>query len=197
MPKIIPELGPKILQIAARHFETKGYQGTDMKSLAAEVGISVGTLYNYYKSKPVLFLEVSLLWKAVLSERLVRQLDSEETPLVKLRQTLVMLYEDMVAYTGRWREFTQSGEKFDRDSAIGRRFREDNEDLHSRIQALLQVVWKDRPDTQELLADPHHRFAQLIVSSIMQLVMKAGDSPDSNLAFVKAWVDFLAPLPPR
>lgn len=195
MPKIIPELGPKILQAAARHFETKGYQGTDMKSLATELGISVGTLYNYYASKPELFLDVSLLWKAVLGERLLHLLDNDDAPAVKLRRTLFLMYEDMVAYTGRWREFTQSGAKFDRDSAIGRRFREDNEELYRRIQELLQLVWKDRPHTDEMLDDPVHRLAQVIVGSIMQLVMNPGNDPGANSDFVKHWIDFVAPLP--
>jgi len=197
MPKIIPDLGARILQTAARHFETKGYSATDMKSLARELGTSVGALYNYYASKPELFLAVSLLWKQELSARLLDRLDREDSPVAKLRDTLFMLYENMESYTGLWREFLQSGAKFDPGSPVGQRFRQDNEQLHSRLQELLREVWKDQPNAAPLVDAPGNRLAQLVVSSIMQLVMNGNEDLETNRAFVKHWIDFVAPLSSR
>jgi len=193
MPKIIPDLGPRILETAARHFETKGFEATDMKSLAAELGISVGTLYNYHASKPELFLAVSLLWKDKLSARMLARLDHEDSPEAKLRATLMMLYEDMEAYTGIWKEFMRSGSPAHPRSAMGQRFKKDNDQLNQRIQSLFREVWKDHPNAHPLVEDPEDRLAQLMTGSIMQLVMNGNENRDANRAFVRNWLQFIAP----
>jgi AcrR family transcriptional regulator len=195
MPKIIPDLAPRILDVAARHFKTAGYGGTDMKSLAAEAGISVGTLYNYYASKPELFLAVSLHWKDQLSARMLQRLDLADSPVAMLRASLLMLYEDMESYTGLWKEFMRSGARFEPQSAVGQRFKKDNEQLEQRLQDLFREVWKGHPNAEALVADPGNRLAQLMIGSIMQLVMNGNDDLEANRAFVKHWIDFIAPDP--
>jgi AcrR family transcriptional regulator len=194
MPKIIPDLGPRILRTAARHFETKGFAATDMKGLAAELGISVGTLYNYHASKPELFVAVSLLWKEELSARLIGRLDEADSATVKLRAVLMMLYDDMAAYTGLWKEFIRSGASGGPGSPHGERFKKDNDELHQRLQTLFRDVWKDHPNAEKLLADDKNRLGQLMVGSILQLAMGAGDDREGHRRFVEAWVDFVAPL---
>jgi len=193
MPKIIPDLAARILESAARRFETDGFAATDMKSLAAEVGISVGTLYNYYPSKPELFLEVSVHWKEKLSARMLARIDAPDGPEAKLRDTLLMLYDDMVQYTGIWKEFQRSGAAFKPGTPMGDRFRKDNDELNRGLQLLFQQVWKDHPHAQGLVDDPHGRLAQIMVGSIMQLVMNSGQGPESNREFVLHWIDFVAP----
>lgn len=193
MPKIIPDLGPRILETAARHFETKGYDATDMKTLATELGISVGTLYNYHASKPELFLAVSLLWKDQLNARMLARFEREDTSGAKLRAALLMLYEDMEAFTGIWKEFMRSGARFPAGSAVGERFKADNDQLYVAIQGLFHQVWKDRPHTGGLVDDPDGRLGQLMVGSIMQLVMNGNDDRQANREFVRRWIDFIAP----
>ncbi len=194
MPKIIPDLAPRILLTAAKAFETKGFEGTDMKSLAAELGISVGTLYNYYASKPELFLAVSLLWKEELGIKMIARLDKKDSPQAKLREILLMLYENMEAFTGIWKEFMRSGARFEPQSAVGQRFKKDNDQLNSRIQDLFREVWKNHPNAQPLIDDPEDRLAQLMVGSIMQLVMNGNEDREANRAFVLNWIDFVAPI---
>jgi AcrR family transcriptional regulator len=195
MPKIIPDLGPRILAAAARHFETDGYAATDMKTLASGLGISVGTLYNYYASKPELFLAVSLHWKDELSARLIERLNAQDSAVDKLRAALHMLYEDMDSYTGLWKDFMRSGARFDSPSPVGDRFKKDNEQLHERLQDLFRQVWKGHPNAAALVSDPDNRLAQLMVGAIMQLVMNGSDDRDANRAFAHRWIDFIAPDP--
>jgi len=47
-----------ILDVAARSFLERGYAGTTMSAIAAELGGSKGTLWNHYASKDVLFAAV-------------------------------------------------------------------------------------------------------------------------------------------
>ncbi|OQY34438.1 MAG: hypothetical protein B6241_04885 [Spirochaetaceae bacterium 4572_59] len=58
MPKIIENLKNRILIKAEEAFIEKGFEQVDMRSLAEELGIAVGTLYNYYRSKGDLYLAV-------------------------------------------------------------------------------------------------------------------------------------------
>lgn len=48
----------RILDVAKRQFELKGYSKTSMREIAVDVGVGVGNIYNYFKSKDELFHEV-------------------------------------------------------------------------------------------------------------------------------------------
>jgi len=50
-----PERRDRILAGAAAIFVAEGYEGASMSKIAASAGVSKGTLYNYYPSKPALF----------------------------------------------------------------------------------------------------------------------------------------------
>lgn len=41
----------RILNAASRLFREQGYDATRMESIAAEAGVSIGTIYNYYQNK--------------------------------------------------------------------------------------------------------------------------------------------------
>ena len=48
----------RILTIARQQFEKKGYSKTSMREIAGVVGVGVGNIYNYFRSKDELFHEV-------------------------------------------------------------------------------------------------------------------------------------------
>lgn len=48
-----------LLDVAGRLFIEQGYENTSTKSIAKEVGIAEGTLFNYFKTKADLFIEVA------------------------------------------------------------------------------------------------------------------------------------------
>lgn len=50
-----PEKRAQILQGAARVFAADGYEGASMSRIAAEAGVSKGTLYNHFPGKAALF----------------------------------------------------------------------------------------------------------------------------------------------
>jgi len=57
MPKIIENLDEEISKTALELFRDNSYQNVSMRKIAAEVGIAVGTLYNYYPNKWKLYIE--------------------------------------------------------------------------------------------------------------------------------------------
>nr|WP_278001320.1 TetR/AcrR family transcriptional regulator [Clostridium botulinum] len=69
MPKIIRDIEEKISSASIRLFGEYGYEAVDMKLIAKESGVAVGTLYNYYSRKSELFLEVFIKsWEKTLSK---------------------------------------------------------------------------------------------------------------------------------
>ncbi len=46
----------RILRAATRLFDTRGYAETGVEDIAAEAGLAVGTIYNYFGSKPELLV---------------------------------------------------------------------------------------------------------------------------------------------
>lgn len=51
-------MGEAILQAASRAFNQLGYGGVTMEMIAAEAGISVGTIYNIFESKAALYDQI-------------------------------------------------------------------------------------------------------------------------------------------
>lgn len=74
-----------ILQGASKIFSEKGFFCTTMQDIAGETGLSVGTLYLYYKSKEELYL--SLLFEAmeVFTTKLQYLANSSMSPRKKVK----------------------------------------------------------------------------------------------------------------
>ena len=62
MPKVVPEYKEKarrsIIESAAQVFAEKGYHKTKMDDIAEKLGVSKGAIYQYFKSKEQIFIEV-------------------------------------------------------------------------------------------------------------------------------------------
>ena len=54
MPKIIENARKLILDEAKKQIHERGYAATTVRSVAAECGVAIGTVYNYFPSKEIL-----------------------------------------------------------------------------------------------------------------------------------------------
>jgi len=59
--ELVQKRSVQILEAAARVFAQKGYHGATTKEIAAEAGVSEGTIYNYFQSKEDLLLSIPRL----------------------------------------------------------------------------------------------------------------------------------------
>lgn len=93
MPKIIPELRERILDYAKTSFKETGYEGLSIRSLASDLGIATGTLYNYFPNKLSLFQSILMdSWDDTFKKiDAVIQNRTED----KLLTILEILYKDM------------------------------------------------------------------------------------------------------
>ncbi|HEY1829332.1 MAG TPA: TetR/AcrR family transcriptional regulator [Acidimicrobiales bacterium] len=68
--------------------ERNEYDRIQMKDVAEEAGVALGTLYRYFSSKEHLFAEVLVKWAATLRSSLTRRPPLETTPKERLRVAL-------------------------------------------------------------------------------------------------------------
>lgn len=52
------ETEDKIIEVSKKLFLSNGYSNTNMNQIASEVGIAVGTIFNYFETKADLFMKV-------------------------------------------------------------------------------------------------------------------------------------------
>lgn len=69
MPKIIENAREQIIEEARRQLFESGYAGTTIRSVASACGIGIGTVYNYFPSKDLMFSAFILEdWRAAIKE---------------------------------------------------------------------------------------------------------------------------------
>lgn len=95
MPKIVPDIQNTILAVAESYFNEYGFAETDMRKIASDAKIAVGTIYLHYKNKETLYLNViEYSWKATIDE--IEILSKQEIdPIEILRQVLLELVQEM------------------------------------------------------------------------------------------------------
>ena len=65
MPKLLDNIKEKAIEEARREMLSDGYRAMTIRRVAKELGIAVGTLYNYFSSKEYLAAGVMLEdWQA-------------------------------------------------------------------------------------------------------------------------------------
>lgn len=100
MPKIIKDIDKTIRSCALNLFVELPYTNVDMKMIAKNSGIAVGTLYNYYESKKQLYISIlKESWQNTfnkLDDICRLDLYSEE----KLVKFISTLYEDIETRNG-------------------------------------------------------------------------------------------------
>ncbi|PKK39195.1 hypothetical protein ABB02_01427 [Clostridiaceae bacterium JG1575] len=80
MPKTIKDMDARIMKAGAALFGSQGYHNVEMKMIAKECDVAVGTLYNYYQSKWDVFSRVlRLFWRDLLQE--MRESSHQENSL--------------------------------------------------------------------------------------------------------------------
>lgn len=79
----------QILIIASRLFVRKGYNATSMRDLAREVGVEPASIYSHYRSKEEILKIICDRIADEFFEAQEKKINSDETPVVKLRQAII------------------------------------------------------------------------------------------------------------
>ena len=95
MPKIIENLENLLMEEAERQIRKNGYRAVTIRSVAAEAGVGVGTVYNYFPSKDALLASFMLTdWQKCM-DRISRSADHADTPEPVIRT----MHEQLCRFT--------------------------------------------------------------------------------------------------
>jgi len=93
MPKIIENLEEEIAKTSLKLFKENPYQNVSMRKIASEVGIAVGTLYNYYPNKWKLYIGVfEESWKETYQ---ILKMNCKKNEADYLKNYIEVLYSEM------------------------------------------------------------------------------------------------------
>ena len=99
MPKIIENLPQRLLEETSRQIEEAGYVSLNIRTVAKNCGVGVGTVYNYYRSKDELVAAYLLEDWARGINNINTCSENASSPEPVLR----MIYEELTAYIHRHR----------------------------------------------------------------------------------------------
>ncbi len=100
MPKIIPELRERIVEIAEDLYAKNSYTEIDMRKISQLCGIAVGTLYNYFPNKQALFVSIfEKSWDRQV-QNIQKVINSNISTVNKLERVIGKLYRDLIKYKG-------------------------------------------------------------------------------------------------
>ncbi len=87
MPKIakdrIAENQRRIMAAALKLFTKQGFHGTNIREIAAKVGVSTGAIYTYYSSKEAIFASLVQSYRAHREHWLRQTCATLKSPLSK------------------------------------------------------------------------------------------------------------------
>ena len=143
MPKIIENLREELLTEAKRQIAERGYSNTTIRSVAAECGIAVGTVYNYFKSKDMLIASFILVdWLEC-----VRSIASR--PKEDRREYLAFIHLSLCKFQEKYRTlFTDE----DAMVAFSSAFNERHGQLRAQLADLIMPIADER-FTAEFVAE--------------------------------------------
>lgn len=151
MPKVIENLQIKILENAKKQMLSKGYHGLNIREIARECGVAIGTIYNYYPSKEMLAAYVMLEdWNLAKN-----QMKKDQEKAKEMKEVLASIYTELkrfyLKYRSSWRSYT-----FTRKSTYS--YQERHELLRSQLSeiievSLVQFTKETNPYMKEFLAD--------------------------------------------
>ena len=155
MPKILDSIKEQILSAARRQIESSGYAATTIRSVAAECGIAVGTVYNYFPSKDVLIATfVSEDWRACV-DSLAAQADGDA------RTRLKRIYDALLAFAERYRTLFSDA---DAEKTYQQAFWKRHKMLREQLASLILPMCKTAPDGEYL--------AEFIAESLLVWTME-------------------------
>lgn len=136
MPKILESMREELKKTAKKQIESRGYAKTTIRSVAAECGIAVGTVYNYFPSKDMLIATfVSEDWRACIAPIASRRFHDAQT---RLRA----VYDAIRTFTDSYRVLFSDD---DAKNAYYAAFSQRHGQLREQIAALILPVCGDEP----------------------------------------------------
>jgi AcrR family transcriptional regulator len=171
MPKVINQVEEKINNSAFRLFGENGYNNVTMKMVAQDVGISVGTLYNYYSNKEDLFLNSFKKSFDQIYFALNNIIEKTENPY----NFISVLYNEIVKLKGFSREIIRSKLKH-----------ELIDELKNHLLMLMRslIYQAEEKGGLQIPDKDKDRVIRLIILAIHDFTQEFPDDKEENIEFI-------------
>lgn len=177
MPKIIQNIDSKIYNSTLKLLENHNYQSLNMKLIAQEAGIAVGTLYNYYQNKEELFLDVfQKSWQKTFShlDKILKNNSEEKDLLLKL---VISLYDEIYQRKGIGTEIIKA-EIFNEEAIL-----EIKAKIRNKFKQALKLLKANKEI--ELTKEVELRLIDTIILTTVHLATDYSEQRTENINFIK------------
>ncbi|GAA0114631.1 TetR/AcrR family transcriptional regulator [Clostridium senegalense] len=183
MPKIIKNLDEIIRKKTFRLFSEKGYDGVDIKLIAKECGMAVGTFYNYYSSKMELFMDIlDKSWKETfkkIEESKMENLTDKE----RLEVQIEILYDDIENRKGLGFYIQQ---KYIFNSNKAKDMMNINDTIICNIKQIFEPLTKKACFNN--IEDVNERLGYTLILQITKCLAMYPEKKCENLKFIKSLI---------
>jgi AcrR family transcriptional regulator len=174
--KLRAERKAQILQAANRVFSRLGFHAANVSDIAAEAGVSQGTVYHYFDSKEELFMAVFEAWETGnLNREVLAAMDVSASASERLRYVA----HAVGAYLAQTEEFFPASVEFwshiHRDAAIQEGIRRIFVELRATVAQLIQ----DGIDQGEFVSIDPQATAALLIAAYDGLILQWMADPSS------------------
>jgi len=182
MPKKIKNAETRIMDSAEIIFREKGYVKSDMKEIARHAGVAVGTLYNYWPSKKMLFCDISSeYWKRVFikTDEIMK---SGVNPRLKSMLFIKNMYDHFEEQMNM-----NTGEMDLESMAFLVSLNGVWEEIQLRIEILMQETVKG--ESKGMDKEDSKRVARIISLSIVSCIRDFPDDKERNIRFINNFIN--------
>jgi AcrR family transcriptional regulator len=166
----------QILQVASRVFARQGFHAANVSDVAAEAGVSQGTVYHYFDSKEDLFMAVFEAWE---TGNLYREVQAAMQAFASASQRLRYLARAVGEYLAQTEDIFPASVEFwshiHRDSAIREGFRRIFAEMRLTVAQLIQ----DGIDQGEFVSIDSGAAAALLIAAYDGLMLQWLADPSS------------------
>lgn len=174
MPKLINDIEERIFLSAFNLFSKYGYKKVDMKIIAKESGVAVGTLYNYHPNKKSLFIHVfNKSWQETF-EMLDSVLLMDTAKIEKINSFVEVLYNQILKRKGMGNELIKA-------SIIKREEEHIKKELLDRLKQILSMK-EEREDRLECKYE--NRLLETILVSFIAMMMEHPQEDQENIKYL-------------
>jgi len=171
MPKYIDKIEERINKSAFNLFGKNGYNHVTMKMVAEDIGISVGTLYNYYSDKQDLFISAFKISLDQIYFTLSELIDNNEG----INEFIKVLYAEVDRLKGFSREIIRN--------KLDNKITSEIKDYLLMLMKFLIYRAEENNDFQ--VQDKYKdRFIRLILLSIYDFSIEFPDDEEGNIDFI-------------
>lgn len=193
MPKIIKNVRDKIIYSATKRFETLDYDQVDMKGIASDAEIAVGTLYNYYSNKKDIFNAVfDNSWGQTIKN--VEKIDCIKGNEIEfVRKSLEKIYDDMFEKRHMISQYlTVNSNALEMQLREDLHFEEEKSNNVMRRRLLLQIENQIKKWNEMGIVDieigMEVRFVGILFIDIWGLIIAFPEERERNLLFLNKLV---------